>query len=106
MSRCIDENIKAILARQIDESVEKPSFGRWSRLECAIAIINLFVDERWESERYEFPAHQLETLKEQVELVRKAIIEGKVPEAKREMARLAVDNGEDVLKTSFTSNIT
>ena len=48
----IKSNIDFVLTNLYDPTVEHSSFGRLNRLDCAIAIVNLFVDQRWEDECY------------------------------------------------------
>ena len=69
----IKSNIDFVLTNLYDPAVEYTSFGRLNRLDCAIAIINLFVDQRWEEECYHLPEEGLNILREQIEIVEDAI---------------------------------
>ena len=46
----INDCIQHILDCQINEDIETPSFGRWSKAQCSVAVVNFFVDLRWEDE--------------------------------------------------------
>ena len=96
----IKSNIDFVLTNLYDPTAEYSSFGRLNRLDCAIAIINLFVDQRWEEECYHFPAECLDILREQIEIVELAIANDAVAKDKEEMAKLAVWNGYEILRTS------
>lgn len=96
----IKRTIEQIEKQQIDEAVEQPTFGRWTRLECAVAIVNFFVNERWEGGCYDFPESSLMQLKENVEIIEQSLNEGQVPEDKLEITKQALDNGKYILETS------
>ena len=98
----IKSNIDFVLTNLYDPTVEHSSFGRLNRLDCAIAIINLFVDQRWEEECYHFPEESLNILREQIEIVESAIANGTVQKDKEEMAKLAAWNGREILRTSLS----
>lgn len=98
----IKSKIDYVVTHLYDPSSEHSSFGRLNRLDCAIAIINLFVDQRWEEECCHFPEECLNILREQIEIVESAIANGAVQEDKEEMAKLAVWNGRDILRTSLS----
>ena len=40
----VNSCISRIMNTRIDESIEKPSFGKLSQIDCAIAIVNFFID--------------------------------------------------------------
>lgn len=84
----IKSKIDYVVTHLYDPSSEHSSFGRLNRLDCAIAIaiINLFVDQRWEDSCYCFPAESLDILREQIEIVEFAIASDIVPSIKEEMA--------------------
>lgn len=96
----INNSIKAILSHQIDEAIEQPSFAKYDRLDCAIAIVNFFVDQRWEEECYDFPSESLLQLRKYVSIIKKALDDKKVQVNKIKIARLALENGIDILETS------
>ena len=98
----IKSNIDFVLTNLYDSAVEHSSFGRLNRLDCAIAIINLFVDQRWEEDSYHFPAECLNILREQIEIVEFAIANNTVARDKEEMAKLAAWNGREILRTSLS----
>lgn len=75
-------------------------------MDCAIAIINLFVDQRWEEECYHFPEECLNVLRKQIEIVEEAFVNGAIAKDKEEMAKLAVWNGYEILRTSVVINST
>ena len=100
----INQNIDFILGNMVDESVEKPSFGKLDRLGCAIAIINLFVDDRWENECYELSPKSKVILKNQIDVINEDLEKGIVPDDKLELAKLALENGRDILETSLPYN--
>lgn len=102
----IKSKIDYVVTHLYDPSLEHSSFGRLNRLDCAIAIINLFVDQRWEESCYCFPAESLDILREQIEIVEFAIASDIVPRIKEEMAKLAVWNGYEILRTSVVINST
>ena len=62
----IKSKIDYVVTHLYDPSSEHSSFGRLNRLDSAIAIINLFVDQRWEESCYCFPAESLDILREQI----------------------------------------
>lgn len=96
----INSCIQTILNNQINEAIEKPSFGKLSKLDCAIAIVNFFVDQRWESECYEFPKQSLRELKRQIEIIEYYLKKNLISDDKINIAKLAIDNGKDILETS------
>lgn len=96
----IEDSINAIIANQINESVEKPSFGRLSKLQCAVAVVNFFVDQRWEGCCYDFPNESLNKLGKYLEIIRSAIENNEVPENEKKITEMALENGTYVLKTS------
>ena len=100
----INRNINFILGNLVDESVEKPSFGKLDRLGCAIAIINLFVDVRWENECYELSPKSKAILKDQIDVINEDLEKGIVPDDKLELAKLALENGHDSLETAIPCN--
>ena len=106
VSLSIKSNIDFVLTNLYDPTVEHSSFGRLNRLDCAIAIVNLFVDQRWEEECCHFPEECLNILREQIEIVEWAIANGAVQKDKEEMAKLAVWNGYEILRTSVVINST
>ncbi len=95
----IEDSIKAITSIQIDETIEKPSFGRLSKLQCAVAVVNFFVDQKWEG-CYDFPFESLKELSKYVEVIKIAIDNNSVPENEREVAMMALENGTLILRTS------
>ena len=97
----IDQNVNFILANMLDESVEKPSFGKLDRLGCAIAIINFFVDDRWENECYELSPKSTQILKAQIDILNEEINKRLVPEETLELVRQALANGLDILETAI-----
>lgn len=101
----INNCINSILSNNINEDVEKPSFGRLSKLDCAIAVVNFFVDQRWEGECYEFPQENLMALKQQIKIINIALKNNLVPEDKKEIAEMALENGMDILKTSSVMKV-
>ena len=96
----INSCINTILSNQINEDIEKPSFGRLSKVDCAIAIVNFFVNQRWEGECYEFPKRSLEILQYQVGIIENAIENNSMPKERIKIAQLAIENGRDILETS------
>jgi hypothetical protein len=102
----IKSKIDYVVTHLYDQSSEHSSFGRLNRLDCAIAIINLFIDQRWGESCYCFPAESLDILREQIEIVEFAIASDIVPRIKEEMAKLAVWNGYEILRTSVVINST
>ena len=98
----IKSNIDFVLTNLYDPTVEHSSFGRLNRLDCAIAIVNLFVDHRWEEECYHFPEECLNILRDQIKIVEEAIANNTVARDKEETAKLAVWNGREILRTSLS----
>ena len=96
----INKHLSLILSNKINEDVEKVPFGKMTRLDCAIAIVNFFVDERWEGECYDFPVTCLGKLRREVEIIRTALENKTVPENKQKLAEMALENGIDILETS------
>lgn len=91
----------SIATNLYDPSLEQSSFERLNRLDCAIAIINLLVDQRWEEICYRFLAESINILREQIEIVEFAIANGTVLRNKEEMAKLAAWNSYEILRTSM-----
>ena len=96
----IKSKIDYVVTHLYNPSSEHSSFGRLNRLDCA--IINLFVDQRWEEECYHFPAECLDILRKEIEIVELAIANDAVAKDKEEMAKLAVWNGYEILRTSLS----
>ena len=101
----INNCINSILSHRIDETIENPSFGKLSKLDCAIAIINFFVDERWENECYELPLNCIDKLKLQINIVKDCINNHSVSDDKITKAKLALENGIHILDTSCVMNV-
>ena len=100
----IKSNIDFVLTNLYDPTVEHSSFGRLNRLDCAIAIINLFVDQRWEEECYHFPEECLNVLRKQIEIVEEAFVNGAIAKDKVGKVKLALWNGLYILNTSTSQN--
>ena len=98
----IKSKIDFVLTNLYDSTIEQSSFGRLNRLDCAIAIINLFVDQRWEENCYHFPEECLDILRKQIEIVELALTKGTTTKDKEEMVKIAVWNGREILSTSYT----
>lgn len=101
----INNCINNILKHRIDESEEHTSFGKLSQLDCAIAIINFFVDERWENECYELPLNCIDNLKLQINIVKDCIDNHSVSDDKMAKAKLALENGIHIINTSCIMNV-
>ena len=101
----IKRTVEQIESHRIDEAAEHSSFGRWTRLESAIAIVNFFVNERREGGCYDFPESSLMQLKENIAILEQALNGGLVPEDRLEIANQALDNGKYILETSSTLQI-
>ena len=85
--------IKHILDCQINEDIETPSFGRWSKAQCSVAVVNFFVDLRWEDECYELSSESLKLLSDHVDYLKSVVDDGQ----QDEITALAIDNGENLL---------
>ena len=96
----INNCISKIMNNRIDESIEKPSFGRLSQLDCAIAIVNFFIDEKWENECNDFPPSSMDILRKQLDVIKYALEHNLVSEDKMSMAELALENGINILVTN------
>lgn len=92
----IDQCVQYILDKQINETMEKPSFGRLSKVECSVAIINFFVDLRWEEDCYDLFSESLEVLAANVDYLKNMV--GQLPQNKRLLQ--AIENGEDLINTT------
>lgn len=101
----INNCIQKILSHKIDESVESPSFGKYGEVDCALGVINFFVDQRWEGECYEFPETSFVILRQYVKMLEKYMMEGLVSREKIEQVKQAVENGNDILETSMPMQI-
>ena len=64
----INNCIEKILNMQINEEVETPAFGRLSRLDTALSIINFFIDQRVEEGSYDLPQSSLNLLEKYINL--------------------------------------
>ena len=95
----IKSNIDFVLTNLYDPTVEHSSFGRLNRLDCAIAIVNLFVYLRWEGECYHFPEECLNILREQITIVEDAFVNGAIAKEKVGKVKLALWNGLYILNT-------
>ena len=100
----INQNINFILGNMVDESIEKPSFGKFNRLGCAIAIINFFVDDRWENERYELSPKSRVILKTQIDVINEYLEKNQVPADELQLAKLALENASDIMETALPYN--
>lgn len=100
MEAYIDRHINKILSMRIDESIEAPSFGRLSSMEASIAVVNVFVDERWEEWGYDFPEASLKKLRKHVSVLQEIFSKGQYPENKKDILLQAIDNGAEILNTS------
>lgn len=87
--------IQHILNCQINEDIETPSFGRLSKVQCSVAIVNFFVDLRWEDECYELSLESMKLLSNHVKQSKSAVNDGQ----QDEITALAIDNGENLLNT-------
>lgn len=96
----IDSAIEVIKNRKINEEVEVPSFGRYSNIDYAENIINIFVDIRWSDGIYEFPEEKLVILKSNVDYLVSILSTGKCPNNKIQRIQQAIENGNDILCTS------
>lgn len=100
-SQYIQSCIQRIEEKRIDETIETPSFGKYSSVDCAVNIINIFVDLRWENKMYEFPKEQLNVLKQNVNCLRSLISGECLSKEKLQIVRQAISNGEEILSTSL-----
>ena len=100
----IKQNINFILGNMVDESIEKPSFGKFNRLGCAIAIINFFVDDRWENECYELSPKSRVILKTQIDVINEYLEKNQVPADELQLAKLALENASDIMETALPYN--
>ena len=91
----INDCIQHILNCQINEDIETPSFGRLSKVQCSVAVVNFFVDLRWEDECYELSSESLKLLSNHVDYLKSVVDDGQ----QDEITALAIDNGEDLLNT-------
>ncbi|MDO5587742.1 MAG: hypothetical protein Q4G12_02290 [Bacteroidales bacterium] len=91
----INDCIQHILNCQINEDIETPSFGRLSKVQCSVAIVNFFVDLRWEDECYELSSESMKLLSDHVNYLKSIVDDGQ----QDEITALAIDNGEDLLNT-------
>ena len=96
----IKSNIDFVLTNLYYPTVEHSSFGRLNRLDCAIAIVNLFVDQRWEEGCYHSPEECLNILREQIEIVEEAFVNGAIAKERVGKVKLALWNGREILRTS------
>lgn len=96
----INQGIEKILSMQIDENIEKPSFGRLSRIDTYISVIYFFLDQRLEDECYEFPENSIMELRRYVTYLKKIILQNRVDKKKETEIRKAIETGEDLLETS------
>jgi len=100
-SKYIDDAIAVIKNRRINEEVESPSFGRYSSVDCAESIVNLFVDIRWTEQIYEFPEEKLKLLEGNVNVLISFLSSRKCPEDKVQRIQQAIENGREILNTSI-----
>lgn len=96
----VNSCISRIMNTRIDESIEKPSFGKLSQIDCAIAIVNFFIDEKWENECNNFPISSMDILRKQLDIIKYALEHDLVDEDKISMAELALENGINILLTN------
>lgn len=76
------------------------SLENLSELEVAVAVINIFVDERLEEECYEFPESMLMVLKRNIETAAYLVNDRALKTDIVRLAKQAIMNGTDLLKTS------
>lgn len=91
----INDCVLHILNCQINEDIETPSFGRLSKEQCSVAVVNFFVDLRWEDECYELSSESLKLLSYHVNYLKSVVDDGQ----QDEITALAIDNGENLLNT-------
>lgn len=97
----INQCIQLILNSQINEDVEKPSFGRLSKVQCSVAIINFFVDLRWEEECYDLSSESLDILIKNVKYLKSVV--NQLPQ--NQQIQQAIENGEDLINTTSVMTI-
>ena len=91
----INDCIQKIVNCQINEDVEVPSFGRLSKTQCSIAVVNFFVDLRWEDECYELSLDAYKILMQHVNYLKRISSNHQ----RDEQLELAISNGKDLLRT-------
>lgn len=91
----INDCIQKIVNCQINEDVEVPSFGRLSKTQCSIAVVNFFVDLRWEDECYELSLDAYKILMQHVNYLKRISNNHQ----RDEQLELAISNGKDLLRT-------
>jgi len=96
INNCIDK----ILNMQIDESIEKPSFGKLSKLDTVIGIINFFIDQRVEEDCYDLPESSLNILKKYIHIADELVDSGGETSYDMNTVKHIILMGKDVLYTS------
>lgn len=92
----INNCIQKILNSQINEDVETPSFGHLDKIQCSMAIVNLFVDLRWEEQCYDLPLESIKILTTHVKYLKSVI--NQMPQNTQLLQ--CIENGEDLLNTT------
>lgn len=100
----INKNINLILSMQIDESIEKPSFGRLSSIDCYINIIYFFLDQQLEDECYELPESSIIQLRKYITYLKLFLTDCNDVEKKNEIQK-AINIGEDIINTSSVMKV-
>ena len=96
----IKKSIDLILSNLLNEDITPKPLGKLSKIECAIAVINFFVDQRWEGECYDFSQESLNLLKTYVNFLKQCVEKNLVNDKLLDITNLAIENGEDILETS------
>lgn len=96
----INNSINWIVSHQIDEGKENPSFDKYGVVRTSINVINFFFDYQCENECYEFPQSSLDILNNHVSIIENALQSGKVKQEELYMAKLALENGKEIIDVS------
>ena len=88
----INNSINWIISRQIDEGKEN--------VRTSINVINFFFDYQCENECYEFPQSSLDILSNHISIIENALQAGKVKQEELYMAKLALENGKEIIDVS------
>ena len=91
----INSAINKIKSMKIDETVEKTAFGKLNDIQCAVGIINFFVDLRWEESCYDLPKESLMILNDSVTF----LLSCDASKISDEITQQAIENGQELLRT-------
>ena len=100
-SKDIFERVKSEREEYINNSIDwivSHQNDEYGVVRTSINVINFFFDYQCENECYEFPQSSLDILNNYVSIIENALLSGKVKQEELYMAKLALENGKEIIK--------